>query len=100
MKPIEFHVAAKAELEDAVSFYESRAKGLGLDLVEKVRDAVGKIQRNPDAWPPHHRTKFRKLFTARFPYTIFYLELSDLTWIVAVAHASRRPGYWSNRRRS
>jgi toxin ParE1/3/4 len=100
VKPVEFHAAAKVELDDAVSFYESRAEGLGLDLMEKIRDAVGKIQRNPEAWPPHRRGGFRKLFAERFPYTIFYLELPGLIWIVAIAHGSRRPDYWSKRRRS
>lgn len=100
MKPVEFHAAARAELDDAVTFYESRAKGLGLDFMEKIRDAVSRIQGNPEAWPPHRRGGFRKLFAVRFPYTIFYLELHDVIWIVAIAHGSRRPDYWCKRRRS
>ncbi len=99
MKPVEFHTEAMVELDDAVSFYESRAKGLGLDLLEMIRQGVGKIQRNPHAWPPHRRSGFRKLFAERFPYAIIYMELPSLIWIVAIAHASRRPDYWSKRRR-
>jgi toxin ParE1/3/4 len=99
VKPVEFHVAARAELDDAVSFYESRAKGLGLDLIEKVREAVRKIQKHPDTWPPHGPGGFRKFFADRFPHTIFYLEMPDVIWTVAIAHGRRRPDYWSNRRR-
>jgi toxin ParE1/3/4 len=99
VKPVEFHVAARAELDDAVSFYESRAKGLGLDFIEKVREAVRKIQKHPETWPPHGPGGFRKFFADPFLYTIFYLELPDVIWIVAIAHGSRRPDYWSKRRR-
>lgn len=91
MKSVEFHAEAMAELDNAVSFYKSRAKGLGLDLMEKVRDAVGKIQRNPEAWPPHRRSGFRKLFAERFPYAVIYMELPSLIWIVAIVHRSHRP---------
>lgn len=100
MKPVEFHAAARIELNDAVAFYEGRAKGLGLDLMEKVRVVVGNIQQNPAAYPPHHQSGFRKLFVERFPYTVFYLEMPDLIWIVAIAHSRRRPDYWIQRRRS
>lgn len=99
MKPVEFHSAARAELDDAVAFYEMRAIGLGLDLLEKVNDAVTKIQRSPEAWPPHKRSRFRKLFTERFPFAVFYLDLPDCIWIVAIAHGSRRPDYWMRRSR-
>ena len=33
----------------------------------------------------------------RFPFSIIYLEKADRVWIVAVAHPSRRPGYWGYR---
>ena len=89
---------ARAELDEAMAFYESRAQGLGLDLQKKVEDAVVKIQRTPEAWPPHKRGEFRKFFTERFPFVVFYLELPESIWIVAIAHFSRRPDYWARRR--
>jgi hypothetical protein len=34
----------------------------------------------------------------RYPFQIIYRPISGDQWlIVAVAHSSRRPGYWSNR---
>jgi mRNA-degrading endonuclease RelE of RelBE toxin-antitoxin system len=33
----------------------------------------------------------------RYPFRIIYLIQVDRIWIVAVAHLSRRPGYWSDR---
>ena len=47
MKGVLIHREARAELDDAMAFYESRACGLGLDLQAKVEDAVAKIRSNP-----------------------------------------------------
>jgi toxin ParE1/3/4 len=33
----------------------------------------------------------------RFPFTIVYTELPDEVLIIAIAHASREPGYWRAR---
>lgn len=98
MKPVFIHPAARAELDDAMTFYESRASGLGLDLQLMVAEAVDRIQRNPELWPPHKRTQFRKCFTHRFPFVIFYMELPNAIWIAAIAHGRRRPDYWRQRR--
>ena len=98
MKPALIHSEARAELDDAMAFYESRAHGLGLDLQAKVEDAVVRIQQSPEAWPPHKRSGFRKCFTERFPFAVFYVELPDCIWIAAIAHGSRRPDYWRRRR--
>jgi len=99
VKPVLIHSAARAELDDAIAFYESRAHGLGRDLQAKVEDAVAQIRRRPEAWPPHKDGGFRKCFTARFPFTVFSMELPDCIWVAAIAHGSRRPGYWSERQR-
>jgi hypothetical protein len=92
-----FHSAARAELDEAMVFYESCAHGLGIDFALEVEKAVVRIQRSPDSWPPHKRSGFRKCFVHRFPFTIFYVDLPEHIWVVAIAHTSRRPDYWSRR---
>jgi hypothetical protein len=47
VKPIVFHGAARAELDEAIGFYENCARGLGKDLQAKVEEAVDKIRRRP-----------------------------------------------------
>jgi hypothetical protein len=32
-----------------------------------------------------------------FPYSLFYVVEQKLIWILAVAHQSRLPGYWTDR---
>jgi hypothetical protein len=39
----------------------------------------------------------RRVLVRRFPYFVIYREWSDRLEIVAVAHQSRRPGYWRSR---
>ena len=84
MKPVVIHSAARAELEEAMAFYEGRSRGLGADLQTKVEEAVAAIQQCPEGWPPHKRTSFRKYFVDRFPLYNFlpgpaglHLDLSD-----------------------
>ena len=98
MKPIRFHSTARIELDEAMAFYESRAKGLGLDLQTAVEMAVARIKQAPQSWPTHGRSGFRKMFVDRFPYTVFYFEFDECVWIAAIAHGKRRPGYWQERR--
>jgi hypothetical protein len=66
-------------------------------LEAKVEQAVLAIQKAPESWPPHKHSGFRKYFVERFPFTVFYLEMPDCIWVAAIAHVSRRPGYWTNR---
>ena len=98
MKQVVIHSEARAELDDAMTFYESRARGLGLDLLVKIEDAVAGIRQNPEAWPPYKNSGFRRRSAERFPFAIFYMELPDCIWIAAIAHKSRRPDYWRTRR--
>lgn len=93
---IVFHPAASEELDESIGFYESREPGLGLDLEREVLYGVREIGAAPGRWSVHsHGT--RRYLLHRFPFHLIYLPLPDTIWIVAVAHCSRRPGYWKDR---
>jgi toxin ParE1/3/4 len=96
MKRIIVHSEAELELWQAVEYYEIRSVGLGLDFEQEIRRALLDIQEAPDRWPTRkYRTRCRLLH--RFPYAIYYLELQDIIWVVAVTHTRRRPYYWRKR---
>jgi hypothetical protein len=97
VKPVLFHSAAEAELYDAIAFYESRRTGLGLAFQSEVERVVDLIQQHPDRWPGYKNTPYRKISLDRVPFSVFYLELEAVTWIAAVAHQKRKPGYWLHR---
>ena len=97
MKPLLFHSEATAELEAAIASYETQRPGLGQSLLAAVERAAGYIQAHPRIGSPYGESDYRHYVLRRFPYILFYLELPDVIWIAAVAHAKRRPGYWKHR---
>jgi len=98
VKPVIIHSQARVELDEAIAFYERQRVGLGLDLQRAVERAIGRIQQHPQLGAPYKATEFRYYVLRRFPYIIFYAELEEAIWIVAVAHGKRRPDYWRRRR--
>lgn len=98
MKPVIIHRQAKAELDEAIAFYEQEKPGLGLELQSAVERAIGTIQERPQLGSPYKASEFRPYVVRRFPYIIFYAELEEAVWVVAVAHGKRRPDYWRRRR--
>lgn len=98
MKPIIIHSEARAELDQAMGYYEQQKAGLGLDLQAEVERIIGEIQQTPGIGSPYKRTDFRCSLVRRFPYMVYYMELPEVIWIAAIAHGKRRPGYWRKRR--
>ena len=97
MKPAILHKDAEAELKAAVSYYESKSAGLGLDLEARTRAAIGEIEDRPEGFPFHRVPPIRKHHLKRFRYTVYYVVLPETVWVLAVAHNKQRPDYWPNR---
>jgi toxin ParE1/3/4 len=97
MKNFIFHSEAKRELDNAIGYYEKQKIGLGLDLLSEIEQVLTKIKINPNLGKPYPIKGLRCCVIRRFPYIIFYTELEDFIWIVAIAHGKRKPNYWQNR---
>lgn len=65
---------------------------------QAVHDVIQRIAMSAEQGSPYQQ-RFRWLQVQRFPYLIYY-EIRDPQpiYVYAVAHASRRPGYWLRRR--
>jgi hypothetical protein len=96
VKPASIHEAAQLELAESVAFYERRQTGLGLEFEAATREGVDSICQSPERCPLR-KDGSRRYIMRRFPVIIHYFIMSDYVWIVAFAHASRRPGYWRRR---
>lgn len=72
MKNVVLHADARAELDDAVAFYEERREGLGVDFLAEVEKALLRIQRNPKQGTVYRDTEHRKFVLRRFPYILFF----------------------------
>ena len=92
-----YHPEARSEADVAASYYfrsNPEAAGGFMDLLEEI---VEEIQEAPQRWPFERGTKVQRRQMGRFHYTIFYLNDLHEVYILAVAHTSRRPGYWKTR---
>ena len=93
---VEFHHEATAEVRAAIAFYEAERGGLGRDLWNEIQATLQRIELNPEG-PEYVRPKLRRASVRRFPYSVIYGIHGDALWVVAVAHHSRREGYWRGR---
>ena len=100
-KPIRVEDAARDELRAVVAWYENKQPGLGGEFFSEVERTLDLIGRYPGLGasvprvPPERGT--RRLPLRRFPYTVVYREKEVEIQILAFAHNSRKPGYWSSR---
>jgi plasmid stabilization system protein ParE len=78
----------------------SRAsEGLGVELAVELEKTFRDLFHRPEAWPLWRPDfPYRKRPTERFPYVIFYRVTETEVRVLAVAHAKRKPGYWTRRK--
>ena len=93
---VEFHHDAYNEVIEAMAFYEECQPGLGCELWEEIRKTLDRIGGNPNG-PERIAKDLHRESVRRFPFSIIYGNRSDTLWVVAVAHHSRREGYWRRR---
>jgi toxin ParE1/3/4 len=99
VKPFHISSEATAELLAAIRWYESRRSGLGAEFYDAVSRTIDVIRAHPEIGTSRTgRLSHRRSRVARFPYTVVYRIRESDVYVVAVAHTSRRPGYWRVRR--
>lgn len=96
MTPVRYHEAAEEELLNEIGYLELRAKGLGRSFFAEVRRAESLISQFPES-AEEIRPGIRKRILRKFRYSLIYTIEKDGLLILAVAHHSRRPGYWVGR---
>ena len=96
---IAFLPPARAELTDAISYYNIQSEGLGYEFAAEVKRTLERIVQYPDAWPKLSKRTHR-CRTNRFPYGVIYQIRKETLLIVAVMHLAREPETWKSRLRS
>lgn len=94
-KPYSIHAEATLDLRLAARWYEQRRRGLGVELVLAVDDAIATIVAAPQRWPVFAGA--RRYILRRFPFSVIYRVVDERIQVVAVAHHSRRPVHWGRR---
>jgi plasmid stabilization system protein ParE len=94
---VEFHRLADKDYENAFKYYAERSLNTAMRFKEAVDAAVRRIVQASDSLP-RYSGPYRWVRVQRFPYILVFRprKLGEVV-VVAVAHTSRRPGYWRRR---
>jgi plasmid stabilization system protein ParE len=90
---IRFVDEAQREFLNAISEYEEVRAGLGQRFKDEVDRCILWVADHPELY----RLRFgshRRINLRVFPYYIPYVIREQTLWILAIAHASRKPLYW------
>lgn len=94
---VSFNRLAIKDFREARDYYAERSPETSTRFIAKLDAAIERIIRNPDSLPAVSG-KYRWVRVEKFPYCLIYYQRTDIDIrIVAVAHTSRRPGYWRRR---
>lgn len=96
MKTIRLDERARREAREAANWYAGRGRSLGGRFRDELLAALSYVASHPFSCSPYlHGT--RRAFLKKFPYFVVFLDWEDQIFVVAVAHAKRREGYWEAR---
>jgi toxin ParE1/3/4 len=95
-RALEYLKEALEEAEAAARWYAERSATAAAAFSDEIDAAESAILRLPEAWPPFDYGT-RRYLLRRFPFSVVYRIEAARVVIVAVAHARRRPGYWTSR---
>ena len=95
-KAIEYHSSARAEARAAAKWYADRDPNVSRRFVAELNGLLRAVSEAPHTFPVYEAGTRRALMRS-FPYAIVFLDERDRTYVVAVAHAKRRPGHWQSR---
>jgi plasmid stabilization system protein ParE len=93
---VRFHEEADVEFREAILWYEHQRRGLGLEFVLCVDEAIERIRRTPEMYPTIHKS-FRRIVVRRFPFALFCEIVSTELRVLAVFHSRRDPARWKSR---
>jgi toxin ParE1/3/4 len=96
---VELHPEARTELRAAALWYEEQRAGLGDELVSEISMLLARIGEAAQSYPRWPGTDSApavvyKAALRRFPYLIAFEIHAESAFVLAVAHAKRRPLYW------
>lgn len=90
--------AGEEEYAASLQWYAERSEKAAARFEAEFASALEAIEANPGRYPTCDDGRHRYFLLKRYPFQLIYRDTDDGRWlIVAVAHTSRRPNYWSRR---
>ncbi len=96
--PLVSTTEADLDVEAAFAWYEAQRTGLGLEVLDALRDTYRRILDNPRKYQVQ-RSGIRRALLRRFPYGVYFVIEEEQILVTAVLHAARDPEEWQKRRR-
>jgi len=92
------HHESEQDLRDAAEYYKERAgTALSQALFTEFEHSIAVLMEHPLLGTLWFHGK-RRFVMKHFPYSVIYSATVDEIQVWAVAHHSRRPGYWKKRK--
>jgi plasmid stabilization system protein ParE len=93
---------AEAEATQAAVWYDGEQAGLGSEFLRELQAALQSILDSPFGQPLLESSEttepaIRRTLLKRFPYLVIFTIRDEEIFVAAVAHAHRKPGYWTDR---
>lgn len=101
MSELRFHRAARIELVEAATYYESQRPGYGRKFEAEFDAVVERVVQFPESggllpgYPPE--LEVRAFHFSTFRHALIVATVDGVRTVYAVAHHHRRPGYWKDR---
>jgi plasmid stabilization system protein ParE len=91
-------IAAPAlkEFADSLQWYAERSVRAAEKFEAEFDRLVEAIGTSPEKFPRLDQ-RHRYVLMRRYPFQMIYRQHNEVVEVIAVAHTSRRPGYWSDR---
>lgn len=93
---LRFRPEVVADLEAGCTWYEARSPGLGAAFIAACRDALVRIQRNPERVAAD-ADGIRSVRLRRFPYLIHFRIEGETLVVFAIMFGGRDPAAWQAR---
>ena len=93
---VRLHPEAVAKAREARLWYKEHNPDVAEDFMRELRRSMNAVVEAPSRWPALW-ADFRRCLLRRFPYMIVYRVRGVVLDVIAIAHVSRRPGYWKTR---
>ena len=80
--------AAEDEITEIGNWYQRQQKGLGVDFLIKLGDALDLIRHRPFSFP-EVEPEIRRVIMKKYPYVIYFAVLGKRISVLRVRHTSR-----------
>ncbi|MBL0937633.1 MAG: type II toxin-antitoxin system RelE/ParE family toxin [Gemmatimonadaceae bacterium] len=93
MRDVRIRARARAEIVEAVEWYEARSRVASAAFLDALDVVLREIGETPERFPVV-QGQLRRVLLKRFPYAVYYKVYPNTISIVGVIHGRRHPSTW------